>query len=161
MAVLACLLCEASGKETQLSIPFLFNYPIPHRVTGWAGSNSVVFGEYILIAANQEVTRWNQRGIGLACITAAFLIHGFSVKWGLRLQNLIGGIKLVIVLIIIVAGWAALGGALKIDKPDNFSNAFSGTTASGYGIVTALYNVIWSYIGYSLVLLSGSGEESC
>lgn len=116
---------------------------------GWAGSNSVVFGEYILHAANVEVNRWNQRGVGLACITAAFLIHGLALKWGLRLQNLLGVIKIIIILIIVVAGWAALGGALKIEKPDNFSNAFEGTTGSAYGVVTALYNVIWSYIGYS------------
>ncbi|OJD36855.1 high affinity methionine permease [Diplodia corticola] len=116
---------------------------------GWAGSNSVAFGEYILNAANVEVNRWNQRGIGLACITTAFLIHGLALKWGLRLQNLLGVIKLIIILIIIVSGFAALGGHLKIDKPDNFSNAFEGTTGSSYGVVTALYNVIWSYIGYS------------
>lgn len=116
---------------------------------GWAGSNSVVFGEYILAAANVEVTRWNQRGIGLACITSAFLIHGLALKWGLRLQNLLGVIKLIIILIIVISGWAALGGALKIEKPDNFTNAFEGTTGSAYGVVTALYNVIWSYIGYS------------
>tara|TARA_R110002060_G_scaffold70127_2_gene78720 strand:- start:2294 stop:2653 length:360 start_codon:yes stop_codon:yes gene_type:complete len=30
---------------------------------GWAGGYSVIFGEYILHAANVEVTRWNQRGI--------------------------------------------------------------------------------------------------
>ncbi|KAF2718141.1 putative methionine permease [Polychaeton citri CBS 116435] len=116
---------------------------------GWAGSNSVVFGEYILNAAQIEVGRWNQRGIGLACITSAFLIHGLALKWGLRLQNLLGIIKLVIILIIVVSGWAALGGALKIEKPHNFDNAFEGTTGSAYGVVTALYNVIWSYIGYS------------
>ncbi|KAL2434854.1 High-affinity methionine permease [Exophiala dermatitidis] len=116
---------------------------------GWAGSNSVIFGEYILNAAKVEVNRWNQRGIGLACITAAFLIHGCALKWGLRLQNLLGFIKLIIVLLIVVSGWAALGGALKIDKPHNFDNAFAGTTGSAYGVVTALYNVIWSYIGYS------------
>lgn len=49
---------------------------------GWAASNSVVFGEYILHAANVEVDRWNQRGIGLACVTVAFLIHGLALKWG-------------------------------------------------------------------------------
>jgi len=116
---------------------------------GWAGSNSVAFGEYILRAANKEPTRWNQRLIGLACITSAFLVHGLALKWGLRLQNLLGGIKVVVILMIIVTGWVALGGHLKIDKPNNFSNGFEGTTASAYGIVTALYNVIWSYIGYS------------
>ncbi|EYE92252.1 high affinity methionine permease [Aspergillus ruber CBS 135680] len=117
---------------------------------GWAASNSVVFGEYILNAADVEVGRWNQRGIGLACLTTAFLVHSFAVKWGLRLQNLLGVIKLVIILFVIVAGWVALAGHMHIENPPhNFSNAFEGTTSSGYGIVMALYNVIWSFIGYS------------
>ncbi|RDL33820.1 putative MUP1-High affinity methionine permease [Venustampulla echinocandica] len=117
---------------------------------GWAGSNSVIFGEYILSAANVEVNRWNQRGVGLACITSAFLIHGLALNWGLRLQNFLGIIKLLILLLIVFSGFAALGGHIKIDeKPDNFTNAFEGTTGSAYGVVTALYNVIWSYIGYS------------
>ncbi|EXJ76186.1 uncharacterized protein A1O5_00694 [Cladophialophora psammophila CBS 110553] len=83
----------------------------------------------------------NQRGVGLACITAAFLIHGCALKWGLRLQNLLGIIKLIIVLLIVVSGW--------VPEPHNFENAFEGTTGSAYGVVTALYSVIWSYIGYS------------
>jgi amino acid transporter len=116
---------------------------------GWAGSNSVVFGEYILNAAQVPVNRWNQRGIGLACITSAFLIHGLALKWGLRLQNILGVIKLIILLIIVFSGFAALGGHLRIEKPHNFENAFEGTTGSAYGVVTALYNVIWSFIGYS------------
>lgn len=74
---------------------------------GWAGSNSVVFGEYILHAAQVDVNRWNQRGIGLACITAAFLIHGLALKWGLRLQNALGVIKLIILLIIVFSGFVS------------------------------------------------------
>jgi amino acid transporter len=119
---------------------------------GWASGNSVVFGQYILHAANVEVDRWNQRGVGLACITTAFLIHGTALKWGIRLQNFLGTIKVIIILIIVVSGWVALAGHLKLDdsqKPHNFANAFNGTTGSAYGVVTALYNVIWSYIGYS------------
>lgn len=117
---------------------------------GWAGSNSVVFGEYILTAARVDVNRFNQRAIGIACITSAFLIHGLALKWGLRLQNALGVIKVVILLIIIIGGFVALGGHVKLDvQPDNFTNAFQGTTGSAYGVVTALYNVIWSYIGYS------------
>lgn len=116
---------------------------------GWAASNSVVFGQYILNAADVEVDRWNQRGIGLACVTAAFLIHGFALKWGLRLQNFLGVVKLVIIVFIVVTGWVALAGHTKIETPHNFTNAFEGTTGSGYGVVMALYNVIWSFIGYS------------
>ncbi|KAK0710716.1 high affinity methionine permease [Lasiosphaeris hirsuta] len=119
---------------------------------GWASGNSIIFGEYILHAANVEPTRWNQRGIGLACITSAFLIHGCALKWGIRLQNLLGTIKVGIILVIVVAGWVALAGHIKLpedQKPHNFTKAFEGTTGSAYGVVTALYNVIWSYIGYS------------
>ncbi|KAL4796726.1 amino acid/polyamine transporter I [Aspergillus venezuelensis] len=116
---------------------------------GWAASNSVVFGQYILNAAQVEVDRWNQRGIGLACITAAFLIHGFALKWGLRLQNFLGVVKLIIIVFIVVTGWVALAGHTRIETPHNFTNAFEGTTGSGYGVVMALYNVIWSFIGYS------------
>ncbi|KAJ5997238.1 hypothetical protein N7522_008898 [Penicillium canescens] len=116
---------------------------------GWAASNSVVFGEYILHAADIEVGRWNQRGIGMACLTAAFLIHAVALKWGIRLQNLLGVVKLIIILFIIVAGWVALAGHTKAPTPHNFSDAFAGTKGNGYSIVMALYNVIWSFIGYS------------
>ncbi|KAM7189915.1 high-affinity methionine permease [Naviculisporaceae sp. PSN 640] len=120
---------------------------------GWASGNSVVFGEYILHAAQVKVDRWNQRGIGLACLTVAFLIHGTALKWGIRLQNVLGTIKVFIILIIVIGGWVALAGHLKIPedepRPDNFTKAFEGTTGSAYGVVTALYNVIWSYVGYS------------
>ncbi|KAJ5923588.1 hypothetical protein N7454_008833 [Penicillium verhagenii] len=116
---------------------------------GWAASNSVVFGQYILNAADIEVGRWNQRGIGLACLSTAFLIHAVALKWGLRLVNLLGIVKLVIIVFIAVTGWAALAGHTKIETPHNFRNAFEGTKGSGYSIVMALYNVIWSFIGYS------------
>lgn len=102
-------------------------------------------GEYVLHAAQVEVDRWNQRAVGLACLTAAFLIHGTALKWGIYLQNLLGSIKVIIILIIVVAGWVALGGHMKLpedQKPHNFTNAFEGTTGSAYGVVTALYNVI-------------------
>ncbi|KAJ5526202.1 hypothetical protein N7494_012852 [Penicillium frequentans] len=116
---------------------------------GWAASNSVVFGQYILNAADVEVGRWNQRGIGLACLSTAFLIHAIALKWGLRLVNLLGIVKLVIIVFIAITGWAALAGHTKIETPHNFHNAFEGTKGSGYSIVMALYNVIWSFIGYS------------
>lgn len=119
---------------------------------GWASGNSVVVGEYLLNAAGKEVTQWNSRGIGLGVITFAFLINGVSVRAGLLLGNFLGIFKIAIVLFIVVTGWVALGNGIKTNgfvKPDNFTNAFSGESPSGYGVVNALYNVIWSYVGYS------------
>ncbi|EAZ63087.1 high affinity methionine permease [Scheffersomyces stipitis CBS 6054] len=119
---------------------------------GWAAGNSIVVGEYILNAAGKEVTQWNSRGIGIAVITFAFLINAINVKAGLFLANSLGVFKVFIVLFITVTGWVALGGGIKTNNfhpTGNFHNAFSGETPTAFGIVNALYNVIWSYVGYS------------
>ncbi|QUC15992.1 uncharacterized protein UV8b_00233 [Ustilaginoidea virens] len=113
---------------------------------GWAAGNSVMFGEYILHAAQVPVTRWNQRGLALACITAAFLIHGTALKWGIRLQNLLGVVKLLIIVLIILSPLVNLR---RVRDNDSFSRPWEGTTGSAYGVVTALFNVIWSYAGYN------------
>lgn len=75
---------------------------------GLAGSNSVIFGEYILHAADVEINRWNQRAVGLACVTAAFLLHAFRVNWGLRLQNALGFLKFTILLLIVFSGFVSV-----------------------------------------------------
>jgi amino acid transporter len=119
---------------------------------GWAAGNSIVVGEYLLNAAGVEPSQWNSRGIGVGVITFSFLINAINIKTGLVLANVLGAFKVVIILIITVTGWVALGGGIKTTgfKPTgNFHNAFSGTTPTGFGIVNALYNVIWSYVGYS------------
>ncbi|KAG5643288.1 hypothetical protein DXG03_001255 [Asterophora parasitica] len=118
---------------------------------GWAAGNSLVFGEYILLAANVEPKRWTLRAVGFACITFALLLHGTALKWGLRLQNVLGVLKIIVLLFVIVTGFVALGGHMKIDKPHNFTNAFEGTTASASSFCLSLYSVIWSYIGFSNV----------
>lgn len=119
---------------------------------GWAAGNSIVTGEFLLNAAGKTVTQWNSRAIGVGVITFAFLLNGLHVKSGLYLANALGVFKVVIVLFISITGWVALGGGIKtkgFEATHNLTNAFEGTTPTGYGIVNALYNVIWSYVGYS------------
>ena len=60
---------------------------VSNSTSAWAAGNSLVFGEYILLAANIEPTRWTLRLVGFACITFAFLIHGVALRWGLCLQE--------------------------------------------------------------------------
>ncbi|CCD27085.1 Mup1p NDAI_0J01930 [Naumovozyma dairenensis CBS 421] len=120
---------------------------------GWAAGNSINTAVMFLTAANAEVTEWNQRGIGVAIVFFAFAINTISVKAGLYLQNILGIFKVGIVIFISITGWVALGGGLKDGyQSHNFHDAFAGTeTATAYGVVTALYNVIWSFVGYSNV----------
>lgn len=120
---------------------------------GWAAGNSINTAIMFLTAADTEVTKWNQRGIGVAVVFFAFLINSLNVKIGLYLQNILGVFKVGIVIFISITGWVALGGGLKDGyQSHNFRNAFEGTeTATAYGIVNALYSVIWSFVGYSNV----------
>lgn len=98
---------------------------------GWASGNSIVFGEYILRAANQDSPgQWTRRVLAFGCITFCFLLHGTNVRAGLYLQNVLGVLKIGILAVIIITGFIALGGHLQVDKPHNFVNAFEGTTAS-------------------------------
>ncbi|TXT11271.1 hypothetical protein VHUM_02022 [Vanrija humicola] len=119
---------------------------------GWASGNSIVFGEYILRAANQQNPgQWTRRLVGFACITFVFLLHGTRLRWGLWLQNVLGVFKFIILLIVIIGGFVALGGHLKVEKPNNFAHPWEGTTASASSFCLSLYNVIWSYVGFSNV----------
>lgn len=139
-------------KPTNMMLSMYASYAF---LAGSCASNSVVFGEYILSAAGVEPGRWNQRGIAIACVTFSLLVNSVSVKAGLLLQNLLGSFKFVLVCIITVAGFVALGGGVKglssSESKSHFDNAFSGPNSppSAYGIVMALYSVIYSYIGYS------------
>ncbi|TBU22810.1 high affinity methionine permease [Dichomitus squalens] len=121
---------------------------------GWASGNSVVFGDYLLTAGNVTDPGkhdWKPRLIGWAGLTFCFILHGTRLQWGLRLMNILGVIKVIIVIIVIITGFVALGGHLKVPKPHNFSHAFDGTTANAPAFCLSLYNVIWSYIGFSNV----------
>ncbi|KAF9459045.1 high affinity methionine permease [Collybia nuda] len=115
----------------------------------YTAGNSLVFGEYILKAANQDPELWTLRFTGVGCITFAWLLHGTALKLGLRLQNFLGMFKLIVLLIIIVTGFIALSGKMEVEKPNNFENIFEGTTMSASSFCLSLYSVAWSYVGFS------------
>ncbi|KAL8286131.1 hypothetical protein RQP46_004619 [Phenoliferia psychrophenolica] len=125
---------------------------------GWPSGNSVYTGEMLLNAANVDVGRWNQRAIGVGVVTFALLVHAIFPKWGIRLQNVLGVFKIGVLVFIIFTGFAALGGHVKAGKPEpsNFKNAFAGSKSDANSFVSALYNVIWAYIGYSNAFYSMS-----
>ncbi|KAF8718948.1 hypothetical protein AX14_011627 [Amanita brunnescens Koide BX004] len=128
-----------------------FVYAANVILSGWAASTSIIFGEYILRAFNMEPTHWRLRLVAFACITFSLLLHGATIKWGLRVQNILGVFNIIILVFVAITGILALGGHMKVEKPHNFRNPFDGTTTSVSSFCSSLYNVIWSYYGYSCV----------
>ncbi|KAF3352375.1 High-affinity methionine permease like protein [Verticillium longisporum] len=122
---------------------------------GFSSGNSLAFGRYVLFASGSESPDgWAARGIAVACATFATFLHAVAPKWGLRLINVLGVFKVVILLFIVFSGFAALAGHRRVPDPDNFSNAFRIEEGNGYGnggaygYATALLRVVYSYKGW-------------
>ncbi|TGZ82347.1 amino acid permease [Ascodesmis nigricans] len=118
---------------------------------GFSTGNSLAFGRYVLFAAgNEDPDKWVARGVGIVCITVAVIIHAVIPKWGMRLFNILGIFKVVVLLLIVFSGFAALSGHLKVEKPNNFKNAFEFQNFGGgvYNYATALLRIVYSYKGW-------------
>ncbi|KAK1959758.1 amino acid permease [Colletotrichum sublineola] len=122
---------------------------------GFSSGNSLAFGRYVLFASgSSSPDGWAARGIGIAGATFAVGIHAITPKWGIRLFNVLGVFKVVVLLLIVFSGFAALAGRRRVPDPHNFDNAFRIEDGEGYGnggvygYATALLNIIYSYKGW-------------
>jgi len=122
---------------------------------GFSSGNALAFGRYCLLAAGREsADGWPARGIAIACMTFVAVIHTVLPKWGLRLTNLLGVCKVIVLLIIVFAGFAALAGHRLVPDPHNFDDSFAIEIGEGFGgggayaYATALLQVVYSYKGW-------------
>ncbi len=122
---------------------------------GFSSGNALAFGRYVLFASGSEAPDgWAARGIGCASITFAVLLHSLFPKWGIRLFSVLGIFKVVVLLVIVFSGFAALAGNRRIEDPENFKNAFAIEDGDGYGgggayaYSNALLSVVYSYKGW-------------
>ncbi|KAI0683765.1 amino acid transporter [Cytidiella melzeri] len=112
-------------------------------LNGWESASTSVFGECMSYSTP------------ICCITFAFILHSTNLKWGLRVQNVLGATKLFVLVAIAVSGLGALFGmpGFRLDhSPENFkwTAMWEGSGSGGVNaFITGLYSVIWSFIGYS------------
>lgn len=67
-------------------------------LTGFAMSNAIVFGKYFLYVfgfsdISNGVQSRASKYVSIAVIIVAMLVHGLSVRVGIRIQNFLGGLK--------------------------------------------------------------------
>lgn len=141
---------EAMYKRPKLLASTIFAvYAI---VLGFTASGCIVFAQYVVAASGKTATEWEKRGVAIGVITFVTVAHTMVPRWALRGMNAVGVIKIIVLLFIVVTGWAVLGGATSDRIPDpkvNFRNAFAGSSGSGYEWAIALYKVLNSYTGWS------------
>ncbi|KAG6856922.1 hypothetical protein H0H87_012173 [Tephrocybe sp. NHM501043] len=113
-------------------------------------------------ALSLEPTRFNVRGLALLCLTFSFLAHGVTPAFGLRLQNLLGVSKLLVLWAIATAGVFCLFGipGFSVDPhyeaPNNFAwtkfwEGSTQTSPNAIIVASADENSIRSLNGYTYV----------
>ena len=118
-------------------------------VLSFTTSSALAFGQYILSAAEIEAKTWYYRGIAIGILTFTALCIALSTKWSLRLQNLLGFVKVVFMLFMVILGWVILSGKTKVQDPhQSFRNVWEGTTTNGNNIANSIIKVTFSYSGY-------------
>ncbi|GEQ70296.1 hypothetical protein JCM33374_g3972 [Metschnikowia sp. JCM 33374] len=103
---------------TKVFLEFIYNKPhmmvsvvisLYSVMFGFTISNLLVFGEYCLHALNIEPTTFRTRFAGLALLYVVCAFHGISVKHGVKVQDFIGLMKLILAGIIVGTGiWVNL-----------------------------------------------------
>ncbi|KAF8338662.1 APC amino acid permease, partial [Amanita rubescens] len=132
-------------------------YAVYAFLTGMAAANSVVFSEYLTHALAIPSTWYTTRLISFSILTFIVLIHGTMLKWGVRLQNVLGSFKLVVLSAVALAGLLSLLGipgfqvSDRYEQPHNFEwkKFWEGSGIGVNAFVTGMYNVIWSFVGYN------------
>ncbi|KAG5358983.1 High-affinity methionine permease [Yarrowia sp. E02] len=116
----------------------------------YSASNAIVFSQYVLVAANREVTEWTQRGIAIAAIGGVCLLSWVSNKWSMRLQNVIAYVKVIILFFVAITGLVVLGGHTRVKNPKgHFKDPFKGTTGNANVWANALVKIIFSFAGWN------------
>jgi amino acid transporter len=116
--------------------------------------NCIAFAIRSLQAANiprDEQSKGAVYGIAIGVATFACFIHAFSRRGGIWLGNFMAVIKVMILLVVIGAGFASIGNAFKTDpSPENLEpkNAFADAPDDAYGYAQAFLAVLFAYNGY-------------
>ena len=126
-------------------------------VLGNTAANTIAFAKHMLLAfddTNQNPDYRLQRFVALVCISLICLIHIFSRKLGILMNNALAAHKVGLLLFVVVAGFACLAGAggsgQKKDEYGkvNLENAFAGGSDSPYAYASAMIGVLFAYQGW-------------
>jgi amino acid transporter len=121
---------------------------------GFSTPNCVILGRYAIAALGFQPDVWNVRGIAIFVISLACLIHAKAPSTGLRIINVLGVGKMLILAGVILSGLASIGrvqassGSSSVSQ-QNFSSIWAGTSSKPYNYATALLQVLYCFRGYN------------
>ncbi|KAF7543409.1 hypothetical protein G7Z17_g10764 [Cylindrodendrum hubeiense] len=130
---------------------FPIAFAVQSVLLNFGSSNAIVLSNYVWAMTDKTPTEWQTRGVAIAAYTLAIIFAVANNRWSLWASNVIGGIKVITLVFISIAGLVVLGGNVKHipDPKANFQNAFEGETPNGNDLSSALVSIVFSYAGYN------------
>ncbi|KAG7040467.1 methionine permease [Colletotrichum scovillei] len=121
---------------------------------GFTASNCIVFSEYLLFAlGGDNPSDLLRKGIAVGLLTVVTLIHGCFPRFGIRLQNVLGWIKVALIVFMIFSGLYVVlfrpteESAQKTTGVLGWGDLWENTNWNWGVIATSLFKVFYSYAG--------------
>jgi len=116
--------------------------------------NAIVFAESVLNAAGRPLNNAEVRGVAVAVATSACLLHAGSRKWGIRVNNAFGILKLAILVLMFILGVAyasgRIGGSDKVASENlNVHTSLKSPSSTTYGYLEAFLAILFSIGGFN------------
>ena len=159
---LGCMLPRSGGHKVYLE--YIYRRPrflastlvaIQAVLLGFTASNCIVFGEYMLVACNMEVTAFAQRTIAVLLLTVITLVHGCFLRTGIWIQNALAWIKIGLMVFMAGLGLVALllpqASYRKNAEALSLTRLFEGSRWDLVPLSTAVFKVSYSFAGYDNV----------
>ncbi|KAJ3743248.1 high affinity methionine permease [Lentinula detonsa] len=150
---------EKAFPRPRLMAPFL--YACLFCTLSTSSAACIVFAEYVLLALQYEITKWNVRGVALGLSTAMTMsrFQGFlsfhkltKAQYAFLAQNGLFIFRMLLEWIAITGLIVLCGGVPHVPNPGaNFSQPFLGTSNNINGLVSALLKIRFSYVGWESV----------
>lgn len=134
---------------------------------GNTATNSVAFAVAVLQASGATATAGKIVALAIAVNTFSCLLHSMSRKWGIWLNNLLGSLKLLVLVMMIIFGFVWLDRSVS-SANFNTATSFAKTEQTPTGVyryAEAMVYVIFPFGGfhqanYVSVNLIGLAQES-
>lgn len=119
---------------------------------GFTASNCIIFAQYTLFAFDIEATDFRRKSLAVGLLTAITIVHGCFLRTGIWIQNVLGWIKVGLVVFMVFAGLFVV--AFREGNADGSKSHFPTgdrlweNTNWDWGLIaTSLFKVFYSYAG--------------
>ncbi|KAI8634968.1 methionine permease [Xylariaceae sp. FL1651] len=158
-----CMLPRSGGDKVYLE----FTYTRPRFLAstlvavqavllGFTASNCIIFSQYVFFAFDTEPADAWRKGLAVALLTLITVIHGVWYRAGIRIQNVLGWIKVGLVLFMVFSALYVVMFRPKDNfaeeptasyGPEGWDGLWEGSDWSFGTIATSLFKVFYSYAG--------------